>query len=140
MIRIEQSSIVPPVVLENLSEYSRKEFSRTTSHLELVERASSIICTAYDDNIPLVCFGLTKPTIIGPWTIWLLVCKDYKLEYARVTKSVFGTFVAGLGSVQTQIEETFFAGKRFAEFLGLKPTAMLFDVLGVQHRTYEGIF
>lgn len=140
MIRIETVERIPQVVLDNLGAYSAQELSRADTHVAAIERGSAFIGIAFDDEKPLVAFGLMKPTLIGPWTLWLLVCHGYTAEYLTATRKAFRALVAGLGAVQTQIEETFVSGQRFAQILGLRPTQIVFDILGVRHRTYEGIF
>lgn len=139
MIRSEQVTEVPHEVVEHLAPYSAKEFHSATEWIERIMRTSADIRIFYDDDTPLLVVGVIKSSLIGTPYLWFLLCKDFRPRYLRKARKWMHENIRRHFGLQTQIEDEFEIGVKFAEFFGFQKTGLVNELLGRKYYVYEAL-
>lgn len=139
MIRSERVTEVPANVVEALSPYSAQEFSQAGDWIARIMKTSADIRIFYEDDQPLLAVGVIKTSLLGTPYLWFLLCKDFSPRHFRkARKWIHGTVRKYFG-LQTQIEDEFTVGVKFAEFFGFQKTAIVTEVLDRKYHVYEAL-
>lgn len=141
MIQTRLVESIEPDLVNHLRAFGAVEFTKAGNWRKDVEWRSHTMWRAdLWDGTPLAQFGLYKPDQLGPHFFWLLLCEGFTARYLREALSGLKEILAPFHLVQTQVNENFLVGRRFAELGGFKPTALVVPVLGQPHRIYEARF
>lgn len=139
MIRSEKVTEIPASVVELLAPYSAREFSQAGNWITKIMSTSDDIRIFYEDERPLLVVGVIKGSLLGTPYLWFLLCDHFSPRYLRkARKWVHGAVRKYLG-LQTQIEDEFEMGVKFAEFFGFRKTPIVSEILDRKYHVYEAL-
>lgn len=139
MIRNERLTKMPPEIIEKLAPYSASEFSQAKSWIEKIMDTSSDIQAWYVDDEPQLVVGIIQTSMLGTPYLWFLLCKDFKVKHLRKARKWVTKAVRKYYGLQTQIEDEFEVGRKFAEFFGFKKTSITNKVFDRTYHVYEAL-
>lgn len=139
MIRSEQVKEIPHAVVETLAPYSAREFSEAGEWVTRIINTSEDIRIFYDDERPLLVVGIIKTSLLGTPYLWFLLCNNFNPRYLRQARKWVYKAVRRYFGLQTQIEDEFATGVKFAEFFGFRKTPIVNEILGHRYYVYEAL-
>lgn len=139
MIRSEQVKTLSPLVIAALAPYSAREFSEATMWVEKILATSSDIRVFYDNDRPLLVVGIIKTSLTGTPYLWFLLCEGFGPRHMRLARQWMRETVRKHFGLQTQIEDEFTTGVRFAEFFGFRKTSIVNQILDRKYHVYEAL-
>lgn len=139
MIRSEKVTSLPPEVIEALAPYSAREFSQATVWIEKIMSTSEDIRVFYEDDKPLLVVGVIKTSLLGTPYLWFLLCDNFSPRYLRKARKWVHHAVRKYFGLQTQIEDEFETGVKFAEFFGFRKTEIVNEILNHKYHVYEAL-
>lgn len=137
MIHNKFTPTIPQEVIENLAPYSKEELAAGQGFVKSVETRSKIIATVYEDETPLFCLGVIESGLMGFPYLWFLLCKDFTMRHAKISRKTMRAFVKEFIGLQTVVEDKYEVGKRFARFYGFRKNGQSAEALGRTFDVYE---
>lgn len=139
MIRSEQVREIPSDVIDALAPYSAKEFSSATEWVQRIMATSDDIRVFYEDDKPLLVVGVIKMSLLGTPYLWFLLCDNFSPRYLRKARKWVHGAVRKYFGLQTQIEDEFETGVKFAEFFGFRKTGIVSEIFDRRYHVYEAL-
>lgn len=139
MIRSEKVTEVPGAVVEALAPYSAREFSQAGQWISRIMETSADIRIFYDDERPLLVVGVIKSSLLGTPYLWFLLCENFTPRHFRKARKWIHGTVRKYYGLQTQIEDEFTVGVKFAEFFGFRKTSIVNEILDRKYHVYEAL-
>jgi hypothetical protein len=139
MIRSERVTEIPLTVVEALAPYSAREFSQAGDWITKIMSTSDDIRVFYEDEKPLLVVGVIRTSLLGTPYLWFLLCDHFSPRYLRKARKWVHGAVRRYFGLQTQIEDEFETGVKFAEFFGFRKTALVTEILDRKYHVYEAL-
>lgn len=105
----------------HLSEWSAKEWE-TADGKTLIRRSENVWSLSSNSEI-LMIVGVYKPAVTSVAEVWMLLCSGFNKQLKSnicAVNEYFAELCAIYPHLQVKVEESYGAGRRFAEYMGFR--------------------